>query len=133
MDEHGVGRDHGRVDVVSADTATGGVVAELSEMLAALPRLKVVAFLDGCREAEFGMITDLCEMNKSTLSKAMTVLEAAGYITITKGYVGRKPRTWLALTDSGRTAYHEHLNTLTALAQQARQAASETDSPSPGP
>ncbi|MEV6773732.1 transcriptional regulator [Nocardia sp. NPDC051030] len=105
-------------------------MAELSTVLASLPRLKVVAFLDGCREAEFGTITDLCEMNKSTLSKAMTVLEAAEYITITKGYVGRRPKTWLALTDGGRTAYHEHLNALTALAQQARKAAGEADPPS---
>ncbi|WP_328391301.1 hypothetical protein [Nocardia sp. NBC_00416] len=67
------------MDVVPAGTTTGGVVAELSAVLAALPRLKVVAVLDGCRAAEFGMITDLCEMNKSTLSKTMTPLEAAGY------------------------------------------------------
>ncbi|MEV6102989.1 transcriptional regulator [Nocardia sp. NPDC051981] len=118
------------MDVVPADPTTGRVVTELSELLGSLPRLKVVAFLDGCREAEFGMITDLCEMNKSTLSKAMTVLEAAGYITITKGYVGRRPKTWLALTDRGRTAYHEHLNALTALTQQARKASGEPDSPS---
>lgn len=98
-------------------------MAGLSDILGALPRLKVVAFLDGCAEAEFAMVTDLCEMNKSTLSKAMTSLESAGYLTITKGYVGRRPRTWLALTDEGRRAYHEHLQALTALAEQAREAA----------
>ncbi|WP_328392015.1 transcriptional regulator [Nocardia sp. NBC_00416] len=105
-------------------------MAELSTVLASLPRLKVVAFLGGCREAEFGTITDLCEMNKSTLSKAMTVLEAAGYLTITKGYVGRRPKTWLALTEHGRTAYYEHLNALTALAQQAQKAEGEAGTPS---
>lgn len=105
-------------------------MAELSAVLGSLPRLKVVAFLDGCREAEFGVITDLCETNKSTLSKTTTALGAAGYITITKGYAGRRPRTWLALTDGGRAAYHEHLHALTALAQQAREAAGETSAPS---
>ncbi|MEV0333387.1 transcriptional regulator [Nocardia sp. NPDC050717] len=94
----------------------------LSELLGSLPRLKLVAFLDGCREAEFGTVTDLCEMNKSTLSKAMTILDDAGYLTIRKGHVGRRPRTWLALTDTGRTAYHDHLAALAELARTARNA-----------
>lgn len=96
-------------------------MAELNELLSSLPRLKLVAFLDGCWEAEFGTVTELCEMNKSTLSKAMTVLEGAGYIEITKGYVGRRPRTWLALTTDGRNAYRTHLVALTALAQSAQE------------
>ncbi|MBF6414359.1 transcriptional regulator [Nocardia cyriacigeorgica] len=100
-------------------------MAQLTELLASVPRLKVVAFLDGCREAEFGTITRLCEMNKSTLSKAMTVLEDAGMITVTKGYAGRRPRTWLALTSEGRTAYRDHLAALLELAQQARDTCGE--------
>lgn len=93
---------------------------QLSETLASIPRLKVVAFLEGCREAEFGAVTQYCDVNKSTLSKAVTVLEEAGHLTVTKGYVGRRPRTWLALTDSGRKAYHDHLAALAALARTAR-------------
>ncbi|WP_433729182.1 transcriptional regulator [Nocardia sp. CA-129566] len=100
-------------------------MAELNELFASLPRLKLVAFLDGCSEAEFLVIADLCELNKSTLSKAMTVLETAGYLEVTKGYVGRKPKTWLALTREGRTAYHAHLATLTALTRKAGENASE--------
>jgi len=102
---------------------------ELSELLASLPRLKLVAFLEGCSEAEFGTVTELCEMNKSTLSKAMTVLEDAGYLTIIKGYAGRRPKTWLTLTDSGRQAYRDHLHALTVLAERARRAP-DTNGPS---
>ncbi|WP_194838950.1 transcriptional regulator [Nocardia sp. XZ_19_369] len=97
---------------------------DLNEFFASLPRLKLAAFLDGCTEAEFMVVTDLCELNKSTLSKAMTILEAAGYLTITKGYVGRKPKTWLALTHKGRTAYHAHLDALAVLTHKASQTAS---------
>lgn len=99
---------------------------ELNELFASLPRLKLAAFLDGCSKAEFMVITDLCELNKSTLSKAMTVLEAAGYLTVTKGYVGRKPKTWLALTHQGRTAYHSHLAALTALTRKAGEITSRS-------
>ncbi|MEV5649256.1 transcriptional regulator [Nocardia sp. NPDC052254] len=94
---------------------------ELNELFGSLPRLKLVAFLDGCSEAEFLVVTDLCELNKSTLSKAMTLLENADYLTVTKGYVGRKPKTWLALTPKGRTAYHAHLAALTALTRKAAE------------
>ncbi|WP_225730566.1 MULTISPECIES: transcriptional regulator [unclassified Nocardia] len=92
---------------------------ELNELFASLPRLKLVAFLDGCVEAEFLVISDVCDLNKSTLSKAMTLLESAGYIAVTKGYDGRKPKTWLALTYKGRAAYHAHLAALTELTRKA--------------
>ncbi len=36
--------------------------------------------------------TGLCDLNKSTLCKAMTTLENARYLEVTKGYVGHKPR-----------------------------------------
>ncbi|QIS02683.1 transcriptional regulator [Nocardia brasiliensis] len=98
---------------------------ELNELFASVPRLKLVAFLDGCAEAEFLVIAEMCDLNKSTLSKAMTTLEGAGYLDVTKGYVGRKPRTWLALNPKGRTAYHAHLAALAALTRKAGQTASE--------
>lgn len=98
----------------------------LNELFASLPRLKLVAFLDGCAEAEFLVVADMCDLNKSTLSKAMTALENAGYLDVTKGYVGRKPRTWLGLSSEGRTAYHAHLAALTALTRKGEQAAPES-------
>ncbi len=92
----------------------------LNELFSSLPRLKLVAFLDGCAEAEFLVVSDICDLNKSTLSKAMTTLENAGYLDVAKGYVGRKPRTWLALSPKGRTAYHGHLAALAELTRKGR-------------
>ncbi len=104
---------------------------ELSDVLGSLPRLKLVAFLDGCKQAEFGTVADLCDLNKSTLSKAMTVLEDAGYVAVRKGYLGRRPKTWLALTDNGRLAYREHQAALAALTRMAQQTAASTRPPPP--
>lgn len=39
------------------------------------------------------MITEVCELNPATLSKAATTLENAGYMRIRKGHSGRCPRT----------------------------------------
>ncbi|MET9074734.1 transcriptional regulator [Streptomyces sp. NPDC004232] len=30
-------------------------------------------------------------------------MEAAGYLKVRKGYIGKRPRTWLSLTPMGRT------------------------------
>ena len=46
----------------------------------------------------------------------MSTLEQAGYVKVRKGYVGKRPRTWLSLTRNGRTAYTGHLAALREIA-----------------
>lgn len=41
-------------------------------------------------------------------------LEESGYVTITKGYAGRKPHTLVALSKEGRAAFDEYRATITA-------------------
>jgi DNA-binding MarR family transcriptional regulator len=79
-------------------------------------RLSIMAALAEVAEAEFGAIAGMVEINAVTLSKQMTVLEGAGYVTIRKGYVGRRPRTWLSLTSKGRNALATHLGALREIA-----------------
>ncbi|WP_329564025.1 transcriptional regulator [Kitasatospora sp. NBC_01266] len=85
-------------------------------------RLTLLAFLCGCAEAEFGVVRDYCGVSDSVLSKAAGALEAADYLTAKKGYVGKRPRTWLAATRSGRTALTAHLAALQELAATATAA-----------
>jgi DNA-binding MarR family transcriptional regulator len=84
-------------------------------------RLSIMACLAEVAEAEFGFVTETVEINAATLSKQATVLEEAGYLMIRKGHVGRRPRTWLALTPAGRDAFVAHLDTLRAIAGQAAE------------
>jgi DNA-binding MarR family transcriptional regulator len=78
-------------------------------------RLAIVAFLSGCIEAEFKAVQEYCGASAATLSKLVTALEGAGYVQVRKGYLGRRPRTWLSLTPDGRKALEEHLAALHAL------------------
>jgi DNA-binding MarR family transcriptional regulator len=87
------------------------------EIFATLPRLKVAAYLSGCGQAEFAAVAAATELSPPTLSKATTALEGAGYLEVRKGYVGRRPRTWLTLTDHGRRAFQGHLDAVNALVQ----------------
>lgn len=79
-------------------------------------RFSVVATLAAAEEAEFGFVRDAVQVSDSVLSKQVAVLEAAGYVAARKGYVGKRPRTWLRLTPEGRTAWADHLAVLREIA-----------------
>ena len=89
----------------------------LDELIHAPVRLSIVAALAQVDEAEFARVRDTVEVSDSVLSKQATQLEAAGYVKIRKGHVGKRPRTWLSLTPAGRSAYTSHLDALRAIAE----------------
>ncbi|MFD7450841.1 winged helix-turn-helix domain-containing protein [Kitasatospora sp. NPDC059827] len=82
-------------------------------------RLAVVAFLSGCAEAEFRAVREGCGVSESALSKVAATLEAASYVKLRRGYVGKRPRTWLRLTPEGRHALAAHLAELQRIAASA--------------
>ncbi|MFE7529069.1 transcriptional regulator [Kitasatospora sp. NPDC057542] len=88
-------------------------------------RLTVLAFLAACYEAEFGAVRDHCEVSDSVLSKAAAALEEGGYLTVKKGYVGKRPRTWLAATRAGRTALAAQLAEFQRMVAAAEAAGSQ--------
>ncbi|MEV4641347.1 transcriptional regulator [Actinoplanes sp. NPDC049548] len=89
--------------------------AQPDPVLSTTTRLSLVAFLAATTEADFASVRDAVGLTDSNLSKHATALEAAGYISVRKGYVGRRPRTWLALTPAGRTALKIHVAALNAI------------------
>lgn len=99
-------------------TTTDGVHPRhrLDEVIHAPVRFSIVAALDGVDEAAFSRVRDAIEVSDSVLSKHATRLEDAGYVRIRKGYVGKRPRTWLSLTRAGRAAYEDHLRALRTIA-----------------
>jgi DNA-binding MarR family transcriptional regulator len=84
-------------------------------VLATTTRLSIVAFLAGAKEVDFLTVRDAIGLTDSNLSKQATALAEAGYIDIRKGHVGRRPRTWLALTPVGRRAFTAHVAALNAI------------------
>lgn len=78
-------------------------------------RLSIMAVLLEVDEAEFRFVTDTVEISAVTLSRQMSILEDAGYVRVRKGHVGRRPRTWLALTPTGRQRFTAHLQALQAI------------------
>jgi hypothetical protein len=88
----------------------------LDELIHHPVRLSIMAALVGVAEAEFGVVRDAVEISDSVLSRQMTLLAEANYLKIRKGYVGRRPRTWLRATPRGRTAFANHVAALREIA-----------------
>lgn len=89
---------------------------DLDDLLSNGVRFSIMAALQGVQRAEFALVRDSVEITDSALSKQVATLETAGYVDVAKGRVGRRPRTWLTLTDAGRDALARHLSALQAIA-----------------
>jgi DNA-binding MarR family transcriptional regulator len=96
--------------------AAGHPRHRLDELIHAPVRFSVVAALARVTEVEFGWMRDAVGVTDSALSKQISTLEQAGYVQVRKGYVGKRPRTWLRLSARGREAYDQHLRALREIA-----------------
>jgi DNA-binding MarR family transcriptional regulator len=85
------------------------------DLLNSPTRLSILAALSRLEDVEFGTLRDTLEVSDSVLSKQSTLLEAAGYVRIRKGHVGKRPRTWLAVSPAGRAAFSRHVAALHAV------------------
>lgn len=84
----------------------------LDDLIHSPVRFSIIATLAGADNAEFSFVRDTIEVSDSVLSKQISTLEVAGYVKVKKGYVGKRPRTWLSLTNEGRNAFERHLAAL---------------------
>ncbi|MDQ0675565.1 MULTISPECIES: transcriptional regulator [Micrococcaceae] len=100
---------------MSPDGAPAHPRLKLDEYLSLPVRLSIVAALARVDDAEFGAVRDAIEVSDPVLSKQIGILEGASYVSTRKGYVGKRPRTWLSLTDEGRAALRRHLTALHTL------------------
>ena len=89
---------------------------ELDDLLAHPVRFSIVALLAAANKVEFSFVRDHVEVTDSMLSKQVSALEQAGYIKVDKGFVGKRPRTWLSVTREGRRTFERHLTALRDIA-----------------
>ena len=75
-------------------------------------RLAVVSLLADVESADFTYIKTQTEASAGNLSVQLDKLSAAGYITVEKGFRGKKPCTTCSLTDTGREALRAYISAL---------------------
>lgn len=89
-------------------------------------RLQLAALLAGVSEMEFAVARETVGISDSVLSKHLSQLVEAGYVTLRKAPTAGRQRTWLSLTSDGRAALARHIAALEALVALAGVGAAAT-------
>jgi DNA-binding MarR family transcriptional regulator len=75
-------------------------------------RLKIMAALYGQSERdgiEFTRLKSIVEATDGNLGAHIATLEKAAYVAVEKDFVGKKPRTRVAISREGRRAFEQHV------------------------
>lgn len=83
-------------------------------------RLGIVSALAANESLTFNDLKSLVDSTDGNLSVHARKLEDAGYITCTKSFEGRVPRTEYKLTTAGRRALENYLNHMETLIRKMR-------------
>ena len=75
-------------------------------------RLGILAILQEAGATDFGTLRDQLAVTDGNLSQHMRVLEEVSYVSVEKGFAGRRPRTTLRITKSGTQALARELDLL---------------------
>jgi len=93
-------------------------MTELNEIIHQPVRLRIMAALVTLKEGDevdFTYLRDLLDVTDGNLGAHLRKLEEAGYITVNKVFVERKPRTYVSVTPEGRQVFREHVAALEAI------------------
>lgn len=85
---------------------------KLNPLLHSELRLAVMSILVGVDEADFVYIRKQTGATAGNLSVQLDKLSEAGYITVEKGFKGKKPCTTCRVTGAGISAFSEYVAAL---------------------
>jgi DNA-binding MarR family transcriptional regulator len=99
-------------------------MADPDELIHQSLRLKVMAALYAQRREaplEFSALKTLTGATDGNLGSHLGALEKAGYIRIEKDFVGKRPRTRVAVTLTGGRAFRAHVDYLRDIVESAAE------------
>ena len=105
----------------------------LDQLLLDPTRLAIVSLLASTEWCEFGFVRDSVDLTDPALSKQVSTLSKAEYVEVRKGYVDKKPRTWLRVTSHARTRLKRHIRALQAIAERAESVGTRHHGQRPAP
>ena len=100
----------------------GLIVAEPDDLIHQPLRLKVMAALYAERDGqprEFSRLKAITQATDGNLGSHLVTLEKAGYVEVLKDFVGKRPRTRVAVTLAGRRAFRRHVEYLREVVEGA--------------
>lgn len=87
-------------------------MAQLDPHLLAPARLKLMTMLTAVTEVEFATLREHLDVADSVLSKHVSLLSGAGYVTSRKGMHAGRRTTWISVTGKGRRVLRAHVAAL---------------------
>lgn len=71
--------------------------------------------LDEMRTADFSYLKSVLQVTDGNLGQHIEILRRNGLVEVTKGYEGKRPRTWIAITRAGDKAFRSEIDALRRL------------------
>ena len=94
-------------------------IERIDEVIHGRLRLGIMAYLSSASTADFSALKARLQATDGNLSVHLRKLEDAGYVTIDKSFVGKKPLTTIGLTEVGRRAFIRYLDAMAKLVNSA--------------
>ena len=88
------------------------MLKELNPIIHSQLRLAIMTLLVSVEEADFKYLKEQTNATSGNISVQLDKLSSAGYITVDKEFVGKRTRTSCRLTEEGKRAMEEYIETL---------------------
>jgi DNA-binding MarR family transcriptional regulator len=95
--------------------------SSLNDVVHQRARLGILTVLGEARRVDFPYLKSLLQLTDGNLGRHIEVLAGEGLVAVTKGYEGRRPRTWVEITRLGRGALAVEMAALKQLVQRYEQ------------
>jgi DNA-binding MarR family transcriptional regulator len=93
--------------------------ARFDELIHQRARLSIMSLLASADWAEFAFVRDALDLSDSALSKHLSALEEAGYITIERVLSERRRRVRVRLSPDGQRAFEGHVAAVREIIEKA--------------
>ena len=90
-------------------------MSDINDIIHQPIRLKVMAALFAMEsdvEADFTFLRDHLKLTDGNLGAHLEKLESAGYLSVRKVFIRRKPKTFVRLSRAGRRAFEDYVEAL---------------------
>lgn len=103
---------------MTAEPREAHPTAGLRDLVHQRARLGILTVLGEAERVDFPYLKTLLQLTDGNLGRHIEVLAAEGLVRVTKGYEGRRPRTWVEITRLGRGALAAEMDALKQLVQR---------------
>ena len=104
----------------NGDVVPPAGLEQLDPLLQHRSRLGALVLLSSADALTFSRLRTLLDETDGNLGAQLRKLEEAGYVSVKKEFIDRKPTSWYALTSQGQKALKIHLKAVESLLKSAK-------------